>query len=124
MRSIRRNILAILWVGIVIGYAFIEFETYTTRVLFISTLFFLAGGMTFAMILSRRIFLNRFSGKEILILMKYEIVLWTVSGIILLFPGGLKYTAAFLSGLSIYTVFAVGYYWIRFGSQKRDPDSR
>ena len=120
---LKKNIVTILCIAILIVVTFIEFDTFRARILFISTLMFFVGGMVFVMTVSRYIFRNRFGAKEIIYLLKYEIIFWIVSAIILLYLGGIRYTEAFLLGLSIYAVFALGYYWIRFGRKKTDADA-
>ena len=123
MKFIKENIVTILCIGILIVVTFIEFDTYRARILFVSTLMFFIGGMVFVISISRHIFHHRFGAKEIINRLKYEIIFWIISAILLLYLGGLRYTGAFFLGLSIYTVFALGYHWIKFGRKKEKEDA-
>ena len=121
MAYLKKNIVLIICAIILIVASYYEFRSLKWTALFILLLIFFIGGMTFIVRLGGLIFRERFRTKDILFLMKYEIIVWIASGIILFIFLDTKYINAFLLGLSIYTVFIFGLFWINFRWKKKRP---
>jgi hypothetical protein len=120
MAYLKKNIVTIICAAILVVLAYNEFKTYRATIAFISTLMFLIGGMLFIVTIGGYIFRDRYTAKQIIFLMKYEIILWIIAGIIILILLGLKYIGIFLLGLLIYAAFIFGFFWFKFGRDKRD----